>query len=55
MDLSLKRTEEELIRRALEKWGGNRKMAARELGMSERTLYRKLPAEAKGKTKTEKR
>ena len=54
-DLSLKRTEEELIRRALEKWGGNRKMAARELGMSERTLYRKLPAEAKGKTKTEKR
>ena len=41
--LSLKRSEEELIRRALGKWDGNRKMAAAELGMSERTLYRKLP------------
>ena len=49
--LSVKRSEEELIRRALEKWDGNRKMAARELGMSERTLYRKLPPEFKVKSK----
>ena len=48
-DLSLKKSEEELIRRALEKHGGNRKLAADELGMSERTLYRKLPEEFKKK------
>ncbi len=47
--LSLRRTEEELIRAALEKHGGNRKLAAQELGMSERTLYRKLPAEYRKK------
>ena len=51
--LSLKRSEEELIRRALEKWDGNRKLAARELGMSERTLYRKLPPEFRSKTKAD--
>lgn len=33
------------IREALEKHAGNRRLAAEELGMSERTLYRKLPAE----------
>ncbi len=49
--LSVKRSEEELIRRALEKFGGNRKLAAEELGMSERTLYRKLPEEYKSKQK----
>ena len=43
VSLSLKATEEELIRQALEKHHGNRKLAAEELGMSERTLYRKLP------------
>ena len=32
----------ELIHKALERHGGNRKAAAAELGISERTLYRKL-------------
>lgn len=41
-DLSLHRAGEDLIRRALEKYHGNRKQAAAELGISERTLYRKL-------------
>lgn len=40
--LSIERTETELIRKALDKYGGNRKLAAEELGISERTLYRKL-------------
>ncbi len=35
----------ENIRRALEKHGGNRKLAAQELGISERTIYRNLPPE----------
>ncbi|MBR6345783.1 MAG: sigma-54-dependent Fis family transcriptional regulator [Bacteroidales bacterium] len=48
-DLSVRHSEEELIRRALEKYKGNRKLAAEELGMSERTLYRKLPPEFKKK------
>lgn len=47
--LSVRRSEEELIRQALEKYHGNRKKAAEELGMSERTLYRKLPAEYRKK------
>lgn len=47
--LSVRRTEEELIRQALEKYNGNRKKAAEELGMSERTLYRKLPEEYRKK------
>ena len=47
--LSVRRTEEELIRQALEKYEGNRKKAAEELGMSERTLYRKLPQEYRKK------
>ena len=47
--LSIRRSEEELIRQALEKYGGNRKKAADELGMSERTLYRKLPPEYRKK------
>jgi DNA-binding NtrC family response regulator len=41
--------EEILIRQALEKNHGNRKKAAEELGMSERTLYRKLPPEFRKK------
>ncbi|MBO4585581.1 MAG: sigma-54-dependent Fis family transcriptional regulator [Bacteroidales bacterium] len=47
--LSLRRTEDDLIRQALEKYAGNRKKAAEELGMSERTLYRKLPPEYRKK------
>ena len=47
--LSIRRTEDELIRQALEKYHGNRKKAAEELGMSERTLYRKLPPEYRKK------
>jgi len=40
--LSLTDKEVELITRALKKHGGKRKLAARELGISERTLYRKI-------------
>ncbi|NPA68336.1 MAG: sigma-54-dependent Fis family transcriptional regulator [Chlorobi bacterium] len=40
--LSLKDKEIELIKKALEKYKGKRKHAAEELGISERTLYRKL-------------
>ncbi len=40
--LSLSDKEIELIRKALEKHGGKRKYAANELGISERTLYRKI-------------
>lgn len=40
--LSLSDKEIELIRKALEKHGGKRKYAAGELGISERTLYRKI-------------
>ena len=47
--LSWKQTEGDLIRKALEKHHGNRKLAAGELGMSERTLYRKLPPEYRKK------
>jgi len=40
--LSLEEREKELIIKALEKNKGRRKNAARELGISERTLYRKI-------------
>ncbi|MFM9028397.1 MAG: sigma-54 interaction domain-containing protein, partial [Bacteroidota bacterium] len=40
--LSLEEKEKEFIRKALEKHKGKRKNAARELGISERTLYRKM-------------
>ena len=40
--LSLQDSEKELIRRALEKHHNKRKHAAEELGISERTLYRKI-------------
>lgn len=40
--LSLAEKEKEMIRKAIEKYKGKRKHAARELGISERTLYRKL-------------
>jgi transcriptional regulator with PAS, ATPase and Fis domain len=41
-NLSLVDKEIELIKKALEKSGGKRKHAAKELGISERTLYRKI-------------
>lgn len=40
--LSLEDKEVEMIRKALEKHKGKRKHAAKELGISERTLYRKI-------------
>ena len=40
--LSLQDSEKEMIRRALEKHRNKRKYAAEELGISERTLYRKI-------------
>jgi transcriptional regulator with PAS, ATPase and Fis domain len=40
--LSLEENEIELIEKALEKHNGKRKYAAEELGISERTLYRKI-------------
>ena len=40
--LSLQAKEKELIRKALIKYKGKRKYAAKELGISERTLYRKI-------------
>ena len=42
VSLSLEQNEIEMIKRALEKYNGKRKDAARELGISERTLYRKI-------------
>jgi transcriptional regulator with PAS, ATPase and Fis domain len=41
-DLSIKSVNMDLIEKVLRKNGGNRKAAAAELGISERTLYRKL-------------
>lgn len=43
--LSIKDASVDLIRQALDRHHGNRKKAADELGISERTLYRKLPEE----------
>lgn len=40
--LSIPHNERELIRKALKKWEGHRKYAAEDLGISERTLYRKI-------------
>jgi transcriptional regulator with PAS, ATPase and Fis domain len=40
--LSLADKEVEMIIKALEKYNGKRKLAASELGISERTLYRKI-------------
>ncbi|MBD0832842.1 sigma-54 interaction domain-containing protein [Aestuariibaculum sediminum] len=40
--LSLQDKELELIKKSLERHGGKRKLAAAELGISERTLYRKI-------------
>ncbi len=40
--LSIQEKEKDLIEKALHKYKGRRKKAARELGISERTLYRKI-------------
>jgi len=40
--LSLMELEEDMIKKALTKYKGKRKSAAKELGISERTLYRKI-------------
>lgn len=40
--LSLHEQEKEMIKKALQKYKGKRKAAAKELGISERTLYRKI-------------
>ena len=40
--LSIHEKELELIKKSLEKHAGKRKLAAKELGISERTLYRKI-------------
>lgn len=40
--LSLQKKEVDLIKKALERHKGKRKLAAKELGISERTLYRKI-------------
>ncbi len=40
--LSLEEKEIELIKKALDKYNGKRKYAAKDLGISERTLYRKI-------------
>ncbi|HQP90885.1 MAG TPA: helix-turn-helix domain-containing protein, partial [Bacteroidales bacterium] len=40
--LSLQQKEKELIIKAIQKHSGKRKLAAEELGISERTLYRKI-------------
>ena len=39
-DLSLQKSNIEIITKALEKHHGNRKLAAKEIGTSERSLYR---------------
>lgn len=41
-NLSIQQKEIDLIKRALEKYHGKKRKAAKELGISERTLYRKL-------------
>ena len=40
--LSMENMEKDIIEKALRQSGGNRKKAARKLGIGERTLYRKL-------------
>ena len=46
-DMNIKQMGEELIERALQRHGGKVKEAARELGISERTIYRKLAEKKK--------
>ncbi|MCI5990925.1 MAG: sigma-54 dependent transcriptional regulator [Candidatus Cryptobacteroides sp.] len=51
--VTISRANEEMIRKALDRHNGNRKKAAEELGISERTLYRKLPPEYRNQRKTD--
>ena len=46
-DMNMRQMGEELIERALMRHGGKVKEAARELGISERTIYRKLAEKKK--------
>ena len=46
-DMNMRHMGEELIERALQRHGGKVKEAAKELGISERTIYRKLAAKKK--------
>ena len=41
-DMTLEQLEKEAIKRTLRHFNNNRRAAARSLGMSERTLYRKI-------------
>ena len=43
-EMNIRRAGDDLIARALEKHGGNVKAAAAEVGVSERTIYRRLAA-----------
>ena len=40
-ELSIRKMSDDMIERALQKHGGNVKLAAEQLGISERTIYRK--------------
>ena len=42
VDKDIKQAYQEIFGEALEKYNGKRKLAAQELGISERTLYRKI-------------
>lgn len=44
---SIEQAYQDMIHKALEKYNGNRKKAAKELGISERTLYRKISRDGK--------
>lgn len=44
---SIEQAYQDMIHKALEKYSGNRKKAAKELGISERTLYRKISKDGK--------
>lgn len=44
---SIEQAYQDMIHKALEKYNGNRKKAAKELGISERTLYRKISKDRK--------
>ena len=48
-DMSIKAVSKELIEKVLKKHNGNRKAASKELGISERTLYRKIKSMNLGK------
>jgi transcriptional regulator with PAS, ATPase and Fis domain len=51
-ELNLHHQEEELIHKALQRFEGDRRLAAEALGISERSLYRKLKEFEEGKNET---